>query len=59
MRNISTKQKDKKNSTSPYRSQFQAQQCGDKLAKKLESLQEKKAVHTLCKHGVRPAIKLT
>ena len=34
MRNNSTKQKGKKNSTSHYRSKFGAQRCGDKLAKK-------------------------
>ena len=34
MRNNSTKQKGKKNSTSHYRSKFRAQQYGDKLTKK-------------------------
>ena len=53
MRNNSTKQKGKKNSTSRYRSKFRAQRYGDKLPKKVESLEEKKAVHTSCKHGVR------
>ena len=53
MRNNSTKQKGKKISTSHYRSKFRAQRYGDKLPKKLESLEEKKAVHTSCKHGVR------
>ena len=53
MRNNSTKQKGKKISTSHYRSKFRAQQYGDKLPKKLESLEEKNAVHPSCKHGVR------
>ena len=53
MRNNSTKQKGKKNSTSHYRSKFRAQQYGNKLPKKVESLEEKKAVDTSCKHGVR------
>ena len=35
MRNNSTKQKGKKNSTSHYRSKFRAQQYGDKLPKKV------------------------
>ena len=34
MRNNSTKQKGKKNSTSHYPSEFRAQQYGDKLTKK-------------------------
>ena len=46
MRNNSTKQKGKKISTSHYRSKFRAQQY-------VESLEEKKAVHPSCKHGVR------
>ena len=45
MRNNSTKQKGKKISTSHYRSKFRAQRYGDKLPKKLESLEEEKAVH--------------
>ena len=49
---IPQNRKVKKNSTSHYRSKFQAQWCGDKLAKRLESLEEKKAVHTSCKHGI-------
>ena len=49
MRNNSTKQKGKKNSTSHYRSKFRAQRYADKLQKKLEILEEKKAVHTSCK----------
>ena len=53
MRNNSSKQKGKKISTSHYRSKFRAQRYGDKLPKKLESLEEKKTVHPLCKHGVR------
>ena len=53
MRNNSTKQKGKKISTSHYRSKFRAQRYGDKSPKTLESLEEKKAVHTSCKHGVR------
>ena len=53
MRNNSTKQNGKKNSTSHYRSKFRAQRCGDKLGKKLEGFEEKKAVHTSCKRGVR------
>ena len=44
MRN-STKQKGKKISTSHYRSKLRAQRYGDKLPKKLESLEEEKAVH--------------
>ena len=51
MYNNSTKQKGKKNSTSRYRSKFRAQRYGDKLPKKVESVEEKKAVHTSCKHG--------
>ena len=35
MRNNSTKQKGKKNSTSRYRSKFRAQRYGDKLPKKV------------------------
>ena len=46
MRNNSTKQKGKKISTSHYRSKFRAQQY-------VKSLEEKKAVHPSCKHGVR------
>ena len=46
MRTNSTKQKGKKISTSHYRSKFRAQQY-------VESLEEKKAVHPSCKHGVR------
>ena len=54
MRKNSTKQKGKKISTSHYRSKFRAQRYGDKLPKKrLESLEEIKAVHTSCRHGVR------
>ena len=69
MRNNSTKQKGKKISTSRYRSKLRAQRYGDKLQKTMESLEEKKAVHTSCKHGFRricqlytkggPASKLT
>ena len=51
MYNNSTKQKGKKNSTSRYRSKFRAQRYGNKLPKKVESVEEKKAVHTSCKHG--------
>ena len=50
MPNDSTTQKGKKNSPSHYRSKFRAQRYGDKLPKKLESLEEKKAVHTSYKH---------
>ena len=53
MRNNSTKQKGKNISTSHYRSKFRAQRYGDKLPKTVESLKEKKAVHTSCKRGVR------
>ena len=53
MRNNSTKQKGKKNSTSHYRSKFEHKGMGISYQKKLESLEEKKAVHTSCKHGVR------
>ena len=61
MRNNSIKQKGKKNSTSHCRSKFRAQRYGDKLSyqKKLESLEEKKAVHTSCKHGVRRICQLS
>ena len=52
MRNNSTKQKGQKISTSHYRSKFRAQRYEDKLPKKLESLEEKKEVHTSCWHGV-------
>ena len=55
MRNNSTKQKGKKISTSHYRSKFRAQRYGVKFPKKVGtwSLEEKEAVHTSCKHGVR------
>ena len=53
MRDNSSKQKGKKNSTLRYRSKFRAQRYGDKLPKKVESLEDKRAVHTSCKHGVR------
>ena len=48
---IPQNRKVKKNSTSHYPSEFRAQQYRDKLTKKkqLESLEEKKAVHTSCK----------
>ena len=52
-RNNSTKQKGKKISTSHYQSKLRAQRYGDKLQKTMESLEEKKAVHTSCKHGFR------
>ena len=59
MPNNSTEQKGKKISTLRYRSNFRAQRYGDKLPKKkLESLEEKKAVHTSCRHGVRRICKL-
>ena len=59
MPNNSTEQKGKKISTLRYRSNFRAQRYGDKLPKKkLESLEEKKAVHTSCMHGVRRICKL-
>ena len=48
----------KKIGTSQWRSKFRAQRYGDKLPKKLESLEEKKAVHTSWKHGVRRICKL-
>ena len=54
MRNNSTKQKDKKkkfNVTSLIK--VSSITVCVKLPKKLESLEEKKAVHTSCKHGVR------
>ena len=47
MRNNSTKQKGKKISSSHYRSKFRAQRYGDKLQKKLEIPEKKKAVHTM------------
>ena len=53
MCNNSTKHKGKKISTSHYRSKFPEQRYWDKFPKKLQSLEEKKAVHTSCKHGVR------
>ena len=53
MCNNSTKQKGKKISTSHYRSKFRAQRYGENLQKKVGRLEEKKAVHTSCKHGVR------
>ena len=53
MRNNSTKQKGKKISISHYRSKFRAQRYGENLQKKVGRLEEKKAVHTSCKHGVR------
>ena len=52
MRN-STKQKGKQISTSHYRSKLRAQRYGDKLQKTMESLEEKKAVHTSYKHSFR------
>ena len=51
--NNSTKQNGKKISTSHYRSKFRAQRYGDKLPKTKENLEEKRAVHTSCKHSVR------
>ena len=59
MRNNSAKQwKVKKITLSQYGSKLRAQQYGDKLSKKLESLEEKKAVHTSYRHGVRRICKL-
>ena len=43
---------------SQYGSKFRAQRYRDKLSKTLESLEEKKAVHTSCRHGVRRICKL-
>ena len=53
MGNNSTKENGKKISTSHYRSKFRAQRYGDTLPKTKESLEEKRAVHTSCKHSVR------
>ena len=53
MCNNSTKQKGKKISTSHYRSKFEHNGIGIIYQKKLESLVEKKPVHTSRKHGVR------
>ena len=58
MRNNSTKLEGKKNYLSQYGSKFRAQRYRDKLSKTLESLEEKKAVHTSCRHGVRRICKL-
>ena len=48
MRNNSTKQKGKK-----FQLHIEHNCMGISYQKKLESLEEKKAVHTSCKHGVR------
>ena len=52
---IPQNRKVKKISTSHYRSKFRAQRYGVKFPKKVGtwSLEEKEAVHTSCKHGVR------
>ena len=42
----------KKITLSQYGSKFRAQRYRDKLSKTLESLEDKKAVHTSCRHGV-------
>ena len=53
MRNISTKQKVKKFQLHIIDQSFEHNAMGISYQKKLESLEEKKAVHTSCKHGVR------
>ena len=55
MPNNSTEQKGKKNSTLHLfiDQSFEHNGMGISYQKKLESLEEKKAVHTSCKHGVR------
>ena len=58
MGNNSTKQKGRKISTSHYQSKFRAQWYGLSYQKMLESLEEKKAGHTSCKHGVRRIFQL-
>ena len=59
MPNNSTKQKGKKILTLRYRDQsFEHNGMGISYQKKLESLEEKKAVHTSCRHGVSGICKL-
>ena len=48
----------KKITLSQYGSKFRAQRYRDKLSKTLESLEDKKAVHTSCRHGVWRICKL-
>ena len=53
MRNNSTKQKGKKFPLHIVNQSFEHNSMGISYRKKLESLEQKKAVHTSCKHGVR------
>ena len=53
MRNNSTKQKGKKFPLHIVDQSFERNSMGIRHRKKLESLEQKKAVHTSCKHGVR------
>ena len=53
MRNTSTTQKGKKFQLHIIDQSFEHNGMGISYQKKLESLEEKKAVHTSCKHGVR------
>ena len=53
MRNNSTTQKGKKFQLHIIDQSFEHNGMGISYQKKLESLEEKKAVHTSCKHGVR------
>ena len=53
MRNDSTKQKGKKFPLHIVDQSFEHNSMGIRHRKKLESLEQKKAVHTSCKHGVR------
>ena len=58
MRNNSTKQKGQKISTSLIDQSFEYNSLEISYRKKLKSLEEKKAVHTSCRHGVRRICKL-
>ena len=53
MRNNSTKQKGKTFPLHIVDQSFEHNSMGISYRKKLESLEQKKAVHTSCKHGVR------
>ena len=58
MANNSTEQKVKKFQLYIIDQSFEHSGMGISYQKKLESLEEKKAVHTSCKHGVRRIFQL-
>ena len=58
MRNNSTKQNGKKFPLHIVDQSFEHNSMGIRYQKMLESLEEKKAVHTSCKHGVRRSFQL-